>query len=768
MPRKRKSTTTPGSDTGERERETPFCSSSSSSDPRRLIGRQLSFDDQDRLGRPVELSLFLSRIEQGRGAAVCISAALVSITSTTDTHSVCHLRLRTPSTSQPQPLLTASFYGPLADLVFSHLAPIHRQRPPAKLHLSGYAATRTPAAEPSIEYRDAHLVIRISAPSAPIWIERFPPPLKHEQEPADTNTNTSSLPLPLPLPLAQIPPPNQRQRHNSNNNNNSSSSSSNDWFSTPAPPPSAPPTKPDPDPQPPAAPTRRTVTSNTTTSLTRPKRDTRVRVLGSTEYTPIASLRNGERCNVLGVVVGSGDPRRATGGTRDLSYKVTLADSSSASTLTVMLFAPAGAAAQIPHPLGVGQVLLLRRVVVQDFSGRPQAVGKRGGAWNWSVYDAAKGVRGSPGAPALSGAEEEALRDLAAWYACSGPGSVSGPGSGAGAGAGSGSGSGWACGARPTLRLDEIGENVFFDTVVEVLKVYTHAYSPDLYVTDYTRHPMVYRGNDQYLPLPLPAHEAEAPAEAQGEGEGWGAVFQIGLWDAHAELAGGLRTGDVVRIQNVRAKLNPRGMLVGGLGSASDSGVKIRTLKEGEEARLVLEERRRAFIHHHHHHHHHHHPRTPSPSLSPSAGPGPGVGVECCAPPSVGRSTLARLLGTSALPCAGVVDVRVAAFHPPTGDAWIRDHGYGHTVRFALLVSDPEGDPDVEAGGEAGGGEAPVLLHAQTALRFLRIADAQHLTQACVDRVAALVGMRVTLALVAYEGRSGRRLAALEGANVLL
>uniref|UniRef100_V5ETH9 Protection of telomeres protein 1 n=1 Tax=Kalmanozyma brasiliensis (strain GHG001) TaxID=1365824 RepID=V5ETH9_KALBG len=311
--------------------------------------------------------------------------------------------------------------------------------------------------------------------------------------------------------------------------------------------------------------------------------------MGNCLYTPMSMVRDGERASIIGVVVAAGDPRRSTSGTRDLSIKITIADASCLSgtgyakelarSMTVMLFAQQSE--RIPQNVKPGHIVAVRGVHIQMFSGKPQAVGKSAATWSWAIYDPVSGdVRASSNFPLAShtppecSAEEmEHFRDMANWFS-----ELQGVDANI-----------MTRSSRPTLKLQKVGENTFFDTVVEVLKVYTHTLAPDLYVTDYTNHTLFYRGNDKYLRL-----ESEIPYP--DDTDGWGHVFQISLWDSHATIAEGLQTGDIIRIQNVRPKLNPRGLLTGGLGSSTDSGIKIRTLKPTDEARIDLEKRRTRFM----------------------------------------------------------------------------------------------------------------------------------------------------------------------------
>ncbi|KAN0064697.1 hypothetical protein ACQY0O_002327 [Thecaphora frezii] len=619
--------------------------------------RLLSDDDEDRLGRLVDVSRFLERIHQGRGAAVCVYGRVQRIKSTAAPDGpVCSVELdcsakastastaltassSTESGAQQPARLIASFHGALAHRVFESVGGVHQLGPPAQLFLSGFAAAAQPWIQPQqparAEYRTGKAVLRFLPTSVArdcqaTWIELFdgpPPRPKQEAVVAPlTNPEASAHRPSHAAPKAPTP-----------------SAASDSWFATPAPPgaPAAATRSPE-------ASTSRTPAATTTAAqptAAQPLRQPAIQahrgrsastvarsssngaasnrnkspaggaassssaavarrssngprhrdnlamqpvfMLGSTEYTSLTALRNGQQANVLGIVISAGDPRRATGGSRDLNIKITIVDRSCSanasgrspgslnSSLTVMLFAQT--MDRIAQPVSVGQVLLFRKIVIQDFSGKVQGVGKRDQMWAWALYDPVSGqIRKSPSfaqSRPLSDAEIEHMRSLAAWY-----GEVQGTELGLPARP-----------IRPTLRLCDISENLFFDTTVEVLKVYTHSASPDLYVTDYTSHALFFRGTDHYLGLD---YELDYP----DSGEGWGHIFQIGLWDIHAEIAEALNTGDIIRIQNVRAKSNPRGMLVGGLGSAGDSGVKIKTLKASDESRVAFEKRRAEFI----------------------------------------------------------------------------------------------------------------------------------------------------------------------------
>ncbi|SPO43288.1 uncharacterized protein PSANT_00972 [Moesziomyces antarcticus] len=582
--------------------------------------RVLSIAEEDRLGKIVGLDRWLEAIGHGRGAAVCICGEVKAVTPPSSSHPVLHLEFLTIEAdgSTPGGRLEARFHSDLAQKVAEPLLLLHRIAPPTFVYLSGFAALRRSPLDRSVDFTTNHAVLKISgqppssnliAPTSSIWVEQLATPSAPAHAPPSTSSGEAA-----PNPSSQT----------------------SDWFSTPVPqhqttdaafaPPAnttaslaslPPPWPPQPrpplqtsssaiTPRPPATvksealqrsssspnPARASSSRPASAAPTAPHRNAphvKPRRMGNCLYTPITMVRDGERASFIGVVVAAGDPRRSTGGTRDLSIKVTIADASCLSgtgyakelarSMTVMLFAQQ--TERIPQPIAPGHILAVRNINVQMFSGKPQGVGKSAGAWSWATYDPVSGdVRASENfplashtPPECSADEMDHFRDMANWFS-----ELQGVDANV-----------VTRSARPTLLLKDLAENVFFDTVVEVLKVYTHTLAPDLYVTDYTKHTLFFRGNDKYL-------RTESTIPYPDDTDGWGHVFQISLWDSHATIAEGLQTGDVIRIQNVRPKLNPRGLLTGGLGSSTDSGIKIRTLKPTDEARIGLEQRRARFL----------------------------------------------------------------------------------------------------------------------------------------------------------------------------
>lgn len=612
--------------------------------------RYLNDADEDRLGKLVSLERWIEGVSKGRGAAFCICGHLVQADPSAGSVSPDAFNIELscihPTDPSNRSHLRITFFDQLASRVAEPLLLLHRLGPPAIVYLSGFAAQLfdMSAAPPRVVFAQANAVVKMShqslsadptAPTSVIWIEQLATPsafassssstlLAPSNQVSSASTRAAQHPIPYEQPRsANVADLNPEPRH---------SSHANDWFSTPAPstnmglnrptdafttasasatllPPPPPPPPPrlaqssrsSPEahsvvsssssvsPNPSRALSRQASASNAPAPFCRNAPNVKPRHMGNCLYTPISMVRDGERVNMIGVIVSAGDARRSSCGTRDFSLKITIADASCLSgtgyakelarSITVMLFAQLPES--IPQNVALGHIFAIRGVHIQMFSGKPQAVGKSISLWEWAIYDPVSGdVRASPSFPLAShsppecSAEEmDHFRDTANWFS-----ELQGVDANI-----------VTRSSRPMLKLCDVVENVFFDTVVEVVKIFTHTLAPDLYVTDYTNHMLFYRGNDRYLPTDCPIHYPDHT-------DGWGHVFQISLWDSHATIAEGLKTGDIIRIQNVRPKLNPRGLLTGGLGSSTDNGIKIRTLKPTHEARIDLEHRRIYFI----------------------------------------------------------------------------------------------------------------------------------------------------------------------------
>lgn len=202
---------------------------------------------------------------------------------------------------------------------------------------------------------------------------------------------------------------------------------------------------------------------------------------------------------------------------------------------------------------------------VRAFQGRGQGVGYSG-KFDWAVFDPFSGsMRQSVMHLSISDAEAAYMKEVGKWYV-SETGMTSGAVGRSEVGGPSREGLDHVVG-RATLTLDQIGENQFFDCVAEVVKVFEHSSPPDLYVTDYTSHPLFYARNNAHLGI---GDEELARLREERGDHGGGQVFQISLWDEQAEAALYLSVGKFVHLRNVRAKRNPNGMLCGTMHGERD------------------------------------------------------------------------------------------------------------------------------------------------------------------------------------------------------
>ncbi|WFD04618.1 hypothetical protein MOBT1_003332 [Malassezia obtusa] len=290
-----------------------------------------------------------------------------------------------------------------------------------------------------------------------------------------------------------------------------------------------------------------------------------LRTLNGHVYTPIAALRKDTVANVMGVAVCDASVRLPMQRGRDVMVKLALADGSgandAASTLSSNLFAQDEQA--LPGAVSEKDAVLLRGVQIGLFNGRTQGVGSRKVAFQWAAWNAATQTwryAASARASDFSDAERTALLQLVAHL---GNGST----------------------PRPSVRalqtLDTLQPHTFVDTVAEVVKVFAQSTPPDLYITDFTTHKHIYDGNNKHLPVQPP------------DGGG-GCVLQVGLWGPHAPLAVQLRAGQLVRLDNVRIRENPRtGLLTGALGS--DKRLQIAPVDDDHAAVRALRARKAAW-----------------------------------------------------------------------------------------------------------------------------------------------------------------------------
>ena len=213
-------------------------------------------------------------------------------------------------------------------------------------------------------------------------------------------------------------------------------------------------------------------------------------------------------------------------------------------------------------------ILLLQGVMLREFNGAPQGTG-RSGDFEWAAMDTTSVDEATAFTSSqcclLADAERKEMRRLCDLVRRSQRGL--GP----------------AVPARrpnrPLITLSAVEADVFFDTTVEILKVWDRSRPPEIYVTDYTSHPLFYGANDVHLGA-LSREELQDQQEESND-EGNGRVLSISLWDDQEEAVQLVRVGMVVRLENVRAKLQPNRYLCGTMGGGVQSS-------QGERLKIVV------------------------------------------------------------------------------------------------------------------------------------------------------------------------------------
>jgi len=209
---------------------------------------------------------------------------------------------------------------------------------------------------------------------------------------------------------------------------------------------------------------------------------------------------------------------------------------------SVNIFSPS--MLELPTPVA-GNVLLLRKVYIQRLAGvqykdRP----------DWALLTARNdALQRSPRLMhPISGAEEDAMREMAAWGAAHFNVLTSNR-------------------SRPQVTLDQLQGSVFCDITAEVVKTFTRNKGdnmpPELYITDYTFHAAFARAIDFKLG---DISQDELDEQRRQHGEFGGFVCGTSLWDQQVEALDFLSTGDIVTISNFQPRVQPNNILQGRLG----------------------------------------------------------------------------------------------------------------------------------------------------------------------------------------------------------
>ena len=190
-----------------------------------------------------------------------------------------------------------------------------------------------------------------------------------------------------------------------------------------------------------------------------------------------------------------------------------------------------------------GDALLVRQLQIQAYQGKAHGVGPAFQPYAWAACHAPHHCTASPGTEL--GAEERAALVQMVQHGTSA-----------------------AVSTHPLVTLDALQPNTYVDMIVEVVRVKHFGAVPDLFVADYTTHPLI-QGHDALLAK----HHARPDVPDH-------MVFQIGLWGQQAGLSTRSQPRQLIRINNVRIKTNALGMLQGSLGTSTDRGYNVAVLSE--------------------------------------------------------------------------------------------------------------------------------------------------------------------------------------------
>lgn len=294
--------------------------------------------------------------------------------------------------------------------------------------------------------------------------------------------------------------------------------------------------------------------------------------LGTRMYTPISLLECNDRkpVNVIGLITTDHSARRALSGTRDWKITIGLIDvegskdaSAIASNISFNLFAPQETDLPRCKP---ASIVLLQGVKIRPFNGYPQGNGYPG-QHAWAVMDTSEGNNRQALTCSdncvLSEAEKKELKRQYDWYRKRHKGQLQPT---------------QRKSARPLIALSGVEREVFFDTTVEILKIWSNSRPAEVYVTDYTTHPLFYAANDVHLDA-LSREELAEQQEDSGDA-GNGRVLPISLWDDQHNVVGLIQVGMLVRLENVRPKMQPNGFLGATMSGSREEKVKVIHVKE--------------------------------------------------------------------------------------------------------------------------------------------------------------------------------------------
>jgi hypothetical protein len=317
------------------------------------------------------------------------------------------------------------------------------------------------------------------------------------------------------------------------------------------------------------------------------------KILGARSYTPIKLLKCDDKVayNTIGLITSDHTARRALSGTRGesctlssrrlddtntslLDWKITInlidvEESKTPMNAPVVPFNLFSREEDWLPKSKPGSVLMLRGIKVRPFNSSPQGSGYAG-QYDWAMMDTSEAnadiaLITSENSTLLEDESKE-LKRMYDWYRKHHKGQIRSVVQ--------------TRNQRPLIKLQDVEKEVFFDTTVEILKLWMGS-PPEIYVTDYTAHPEFYAANDVYLDGFSREELQEQLQECNDPGNG--RVLPITLWDDQQRAIDFLQVGMLVRLENVRPKMQPNNYLGGTMGGSAwrtEEKIKVIIVKD--------------------------------------------------------------------------------------------------------------------------------------------------------------------------------------------
>ncbi|UZJ53037.1 hypothetical protein CBS101457_002357 [Exobasidium rhododendri] len=283
------------------------------------------------------------------------------------------------------------------------------------------------------------------------------------------------------------------------------------------------------------------------------------KIFGSRLYTPVRLLKCEARTvfNVIGLIMTDNSIRQSLSGARDWKITIGLCDVEQSKDphcqrVSFNLFSTTEAGLPRCKP---GSILLLRGIKIKPFNSAPQGSGYPGD-FDWIMIDTsiddpndAFTIPNSSGV--LLPPERKEMVRLYHWHRkqrSRGQSQVVAS----------------SRSSRPRINVCGMEKELFFDATVEILKIWDHARPFEMYVTDYTSHPLLYSANDVHLGIQSREELSESQDDCSDSGNG--RVLPVSLWDDQEENIKHINVGMLVHLENVRTKMQPNNYLCGTMG----------------------------------------------------------------------------------------------------------------------------------------------------------------------------------------------------------